>query len=388
MPGSYIGGDPAPANGGLGTLTRDTVDSRFALSQNKGEKLTNEIVSAFPALPSLLELAEVQGALSLIDAGVADIIYKEIANPFSMNIPGLPIRPILDQITVNPQLLNMNVTYNPSMQAYSSPLLNAIVAALMVDVQNGGMGIPLSVQQGDQQNNQIRVDYETQKMQDNATAVYESMGWAVPPGAVLALRQEAATQAARNNIESSNKILHESWQLSWETTWKARTVGIEASKALMNFMIETAKLGILEFEARIKEMVAIIQLNLGIAEIQSKYNDNVTKLYATDGTVYDAVVGTLVKAFDGLVGQSKAEADILLGKAKIQFDGAVQMYGYQKTIIGEVARILSQMCASWIGSATAGESITYHEQRSENASESHSWNNNLAGGWIPGWAPQ
>jgi hypothetical protein len=258
------------------------------------------------------------------------------------------------------------------MQVYSSPLLTAITAMILYDVQNGGLGMPAAVQEADQQSNQIRIDMETMKLMDNAASVYESMGWGVPPGALLALRQEAITQAARNNIESSNKILHESWKTSWDTTMKARELGIAVSKDQMTFMVETAKIGIMEFEAQIRQMAEIIALNLGIAEIQSKWNTDQTRLYTADGQVYDATVGTLVKAFDVLVKQDIAAANVLVEKAKIQFEGAVQMYGFQKDIVRAAATLFSQLSASWIGSATVGEHIDYQEQVAYHMQESQS----------------
>lgn len=370
----------------LGAQTRNAVENRFALSRAKSEETYN---AAMAVISPLLSVAELQGGIELIQAGLGEIVFNTIANTFPMDqLPPMPMRPTLEDIVIDPSLNNLDAEYIPSMQQYTSALLDALVAKLTTDITNGGTGISTTVQAAEQELNTLRIELETQKLMDHAEAVYESLGWNIPPGAVVGLRQEAVNQASRNLTESSDRILIATFELEQKNTHKAMDVAVATVGEQVQFMVETAKLGILEFQAKIERIKAIIQLNLGVAQVKSLKNENLTKIYTADIQNRDTVLQGMVKAFDVLVRQSEAQANLLLKKKQVEFESAVQVFGVEKGLVETLAKVLAQLCAAWVGSVSAGESISLQEQYSASESESHNWDNNLAGGWAQGWSPR
>ena len=210
----------------------------------------------------------------------------------SLTIPTAPVTNIPTFSATEPDdtdLVIPGLTFAYTEDEYDSALLQAVTAELIDRIQNGGTGLPVTVETAIWNRARDREEQTSKKTKQELVDDYAKRGFSLPPGVLFAKLQEAS-QAAQNQIATlSRDIAIKQAELEQSNIQHAIENSIRLESTLINY--KNAKAQRAFDAARLAQEFAI-----GLFDVAVKKLNAQVQIYNAAATIYEAQIrGELAK---------------------------------------------------------------------------------------------
>lgn len=310
------------------TPTFDTLDALSAAPYTPVIPATPS--AALPSMPSAPSLASHEPPSAPSFSLPAAPTFTAIAIPDSLGIdvPTFQYTTPVSDLTAPTELFSFNE------QDYTSVLSDAVKVKLLNDIENGGYGIEVADERDLWDRARERTTIEANARIETALSAAAARGFALPPGADLAIIAEAQ-QDALEKIASVDRDIAlkradmyvENRKFSIQAANEVESMFINYRSAMMERMLNAAKslveLGIAVFNAKRDKFMSDLEAYKAYAAVyESKIRGELTKIELFKGQI-EAARGK-IEIQQGMVDIYKAQlsgVQTLIDVYKAQMDG-------------------------------------------------------------------
>lgn len=297
---------------------------------------------------------------------------------------------------------------------YSSQLADAVRAALLNYVTNGGTGLGADVEAAIWARAQARQDIQNERVYNEALAFFSSRGFDIPPGALVGRLSEALAEQTRANAQLNYEIMIEQARLAQDMTKHTLQVSVqfegvekqhaseianralEKAKSACDVIIRVYSAKVAAYAARVDAARTKAQVAEVTANVQMAKNTNTVDVYRAQVDAYRSqvaaelgIVESVAKVYGYKIAGYKADADVAISLLEAQikvFEGKLQQATNQTTLslkeaeltlnsyLGALAlqekaaeggaSVSAQLAASALNSVNASAALGYNVQRS------------------------
>jgi hypothetical protein len=191
----------------------------------------------------------------------------------------------LPAIEMNP----LEDTFAYSETPYQSDLLEALKAALIDGVENGGTGLGEDAENAIWERARARTLVEIARAREQIERTFASRGWTMPPGSLQAAVTEAIIEETRANADINDKILIEQARLAQANSQFLLTTAAQLESGLMQHFNQVANRALDTAKAAVQFGIETYNANI------ARYNLLFEK-YKLEAAVYEARIrGALSK---------------------------------------------------------------------------------------------
>ena len=348
------------------------------------------------------------------------------ASLLTVNNPDMPVDPQLISATLDafpdfPDLVVGDIP--PPNETYTSPLLTALKAKFLADVQSGGTGISAAVENAifkRQSERDLLIHNDTM---DEISATVARGGYPIPNGALLAAQEKELLNYSNKRLDVSRDVSIKSFELAFQHTQFIMQAGVAFEANLMGWAHGVAVLAsdvakavvAMTIEAYRGRTDGISKKIIGIiekAKAKIEYNRGLIEIFAAKVNAFGAKikgegdrVNAVARGYEAEVGLFKSVADFEIGKTGLDLkvldarmtqalgnanimikDKEVELKNYEllNSLKTDIMKAIG-MIASQIGAgAMAGISASAHVSASASASYSVTgrWTWTQADGWV------
>jgi len=362
---------------------RSLVHEKFEQAQEyAGDALTsaNAYLAVLRALFASAEMPE------------ADISYDFQEGSLDVELPDVPTAPSDADLTPTPQtppslgdipgvtipsitlpeddIGSLEVSYDYDEAAYTSEIGDAVKAALLDYVQNGGTGLGADVEAAIWARARARKDLENERIYTEALEYFEARGHTLPPGALSGRLIEAMAEQTRANAQINYEIMIEQARLARAQGDKALELSVaiegvekefataianrafQKAKNACDVIIDTYNAKVAAYAARMETAKVEAQVGEVIANTQVAAGNQVVAIYTAELDRYKAdvaqelgIIETIAKVYNYKMNGYEAEAKIAVGllEAQIkQFEAKIEQANNQTQLSIKEAELVLQ----------------------------------------------
>lgn len=241
-------------------------------------------------------------------------------------------------------------------EVYVSDLKDALDAALLAGIQNGGTGLGSSIEDALWARARARNDLSNERVYNEAENYFASRGYTVPPGALAGVLAEAVAERTRSDNQINYEISIEQARLAQTNTHFFLTTSLQLEDVKMTHAATIAQR---LFEAAKYEQQARIDVY-----------DAQIKGYSAEVQGAITTVDATLKSYAVMLEHDRNTITMKISEADRNLKSAIAEYELIQESIKAGAQVSAQMAASALSSINtaaqlgfSGSESHYHEEK-------------------------